>query len=147
MKCIHGHSPFFPTLSLLKHNHQLKMDRLLWLSSNHPTTLLQRKYIISPVPSSTKATMASLPVLGATSPATSGDISVFLQTSAVLLFMYWITNFVVPEIIYKDLQNKTSEEKSPMDNFQSEAEQGSTPIDNEPSSGQIKRGFNSTKPK
>ncbi|ONK74944.1 uncharacterized protein A4U43_C03F11710 [Asparagus officinalis] len=42
------------------------------------------------------------------SSAHGGDISVLIPVSAVLLFMYWIANFVVPDIVQKDLQEKDS---------------------------------------
>jgi hypothetical protein len=42
------------------------------------------------------------------------DIMVFLGTSAVLVFMFWISNFVVPEMVLKDLQSdQTSEDQKP----------------------------------
>lgn len=71
-----------------------------------------------------RATPASL-FLAATSPPNSGDFSVIFQTSAVMLFMYWIANFVVPEFVMKDLQvdeaNKDAKEEDRIN------EQGSTP--------------------
>lgn len=37
-----------------------------------------------------------------------------MDDSAVLLFMYWISNFVVPELILKDLQSdQTSGDQKP----------------------------------
>ncbi|KAK6153845.1 hypothetical protein DH2020_013484 [Rehmannia glutinosa] len=38
----------------------------------------------------------------------AGKLSVLLQTSAVCLFAYWVANFVMPEIILKDLRSKNS---------------------------------------
>ncbi|OWM81285.1 uncharacterized protein LOC116192044 [Punica granatum] len=79
--------------------------------------------------------------VAAASPAKSGDISVFLQTSAVLLGMYWIANFVVPDLISKyfgfdkvgqeDDQNKPNEDDSTKEGGSSS-----------PTKGQ---GFNSTR--
>ncbi|KAK9269467.1 hypothetical protein L1049_001242 [Liquidambar formosana] len=151
MGCINCHSPFLPLLSQNKHKQpqqqqQLKTSKLLWLSSNEPNRLLQRQNISSLVPLRTKAVPTSL-VLGVTSPAKSGDISVFLQTSAVLLFMYWIANFVVPDIILKYFQlDKTSEEEKPNDNSPLEDKKASTPVSGTQRSQAKTRGFNSTKP-
>lgn len=51
--------------------------------------------------------------------------SCYLVDSAVMLFMYWIANFVVPEFVMKDLQadeaNKDAKEEDRIN------EQGSTP--------------------
>lgn len=49
-----------------------------------------------------------------------GDISVLIPISSVLLFMYWIANFVVPDIVSKDLVKKASEfgeQKSEIDEY------------------------------
>ncbi|XP_020092656.1 uncharacterized protein LOC109713103 [Ananas comosus] len=49
-------------------------------------------------------------ILAATnSPAAGGDVSVLIPISVVLLLVYWIANFVVPEMIMKDLQQGTAE--------------------------------------
>ncbi|XXG46849.1 hypothetical protein AAC387_Pa02g1588 [Persea americana] len=57
--------------------------------------------------------------LSLTSPASSGDYSILLPASAALFFVYWITNFVVPDIISKDFQSdskgQTPEEVNPME--------------------------------
>ncbi|KAI3986726.1 hypothetical protein MKX01_014264 [Papaver californicum] len=56
-------------------------------------------------------TSSSLVLLDITSPpAASGDISVFLQTSVLLVAVYWFSNFIVPDLIVKNLQ-KTNESK------------------------------------
>ncbi|KAG1347370.1 hypothetical protein COCNU_06G011990 [Cocos nucifera] len=47
--------------------------------------------------------------VAAKSPGGGGDISVLIPISAVMLFMYWITNFVVPGMISKDLPPAASE--------------------------------------
>ncbi|XP_044480939.1 uncharacterized protein LOC123207511 [Mangifera indica] len=50
-------------------------------------------------------------VLAATNPPKSGDISVILKTSAVMLFMYFIANFFVPSIISNSKSSEFDEEK------------------------------------
>ncbi|XP_039140214.1 uncharacterized protein LOC120277431 [Dioscorea cayenensis subsp. rotundata] len=49
-------------------------------------------------------------IIAATSKAPGGDISVLLPISALLLFMYFISNFVVPSFIMKDLGTAVEEE-------------------------------------
>ncbi|KAJ6816203.1 uncharacterized protein M6B38_417665 [Iris pallida] len=41
--------------------------------------------------------------------AIGGDISVLIPVSALLLFMYWVANFIVPGIVAKELQENGSE--------------------------------------
>uniref|UniRef100_A0A1D1ZDE6 Acetylcholine receptor subunit beta n=1 Tax=Anthurium amnicola TaxID=1678845 RepID=A0A1D1ZDE6_9ARAE len=43
--------------------------------------------------------------LAVASPASAGDLSVLIPVSTVLLIVYLIANFVVPEIISKDLHH------------------------------------------
>lgn len=83
--------------------------------------------------------------IAATNPPYSGDLSVLFQTSAVMLFMYWITNFVVPAFIMKDLQGDeaTGDEKKGDENLPDNG-QGSTPRSSA-GSGTNKRGFGDTK--
>ncbi|TXG67537.1 hypothetical protein EZV62_008812 [Acer yangbiense] len=107
--CVYGFSPLTSLNSQPNRHKQYKLstlvndDKLLWLSttktttfalqSRHQRTASQRKNaVIDP---------DSILVVGATSPAKSGDITVFLITSAGFLFLYWVTNFVVPGIISK----------------------------------------------
>ncbi|KZV07152.1 hypothetical protein F511_45368 [Dorcoceras hygrometricum] len=45
----------------------------------------------------------------ASSSATNGNLSGLLQASAVLLFAYWIANFVVPGFIMEDYRKNKSE--------------------------------------
>ncbi|XP_038981951.1 uncharacterized protein LOC120110591 [Phoenix dactylifera] len=47
--------------------------------------------------------------VAANPPAAGGNISVLIPISAVMLFMFWITNFVVPGMISKDFQSAASE--------------------------------------
>ncbi|KAI8006082.1 hypothetical protein LOK49_LG07G03395 [Camellia lanceoleosa] len=109
----HFHSPIYPILSHPKYTQQLKHTaKLLWLTSNQPTSHLYKYQNTS---LKTKAVTNSL-ALGVSSVAKPADISILLQTSAVLLFVYWIANFIVPDIILKDLQsNQASKEQKPND--------------------------------
>ncbi|KAJ0983033.1 hypothetical protein J5N97_011288 [Dioscorea zingiberensis] len=52
-------------------------------------------------------------VVAVTSKAPGGEISVLLPISAVLLFMYFISNFFVPSIVMKDLKTQTDADDKP----------------------------------
>ncbi|KAL8215726.1 hypothetical protein R6Q57_022563 [Mikania cordata] len=56
-------------------------------------------------------TSSHLVVLAVSPPATTGDISVLIPTSVAFIFLYWIANFVIPEIIMKDLQSEDANEE------------------------------------
>ncbi|XP_059645770.1 uncharacterized protein LOC132287541 [Cornus florida] len=122
MWCLHSQSSILPLVLQLKHRQLLETPKLFRLTSYEPTTPLRRQNIPTTIHVSTKAISTSI-VLGVTAPAESGgDITVLLQTSAVFLFVYWIANFVVPDIISKDLQfDKTSEDqRADVDNLTEE---------------------------
>ncbi|KAK3025566.1 hypothetical protein RJ639_041044 [Escallonia herrerae] len=145
MKCLHCHRPLTPLFSRLNYKQKMKGVGLLWLSTTEPAALLQRRNISSPAPGRTKAITSSL-VLGASPTAATGDLSVLLQTSALLLFAYWIANFVVPDIIAKDLQlDKSGEEQKPVDEDAPINKEESTAESSTRSSTRKKRDFNSTK--
>ncbi|KAK2990034.1 hypothetical protein RJ640_004712 [Escallonia rubra] len=147
MKCIHYcHRPLTPLFSQLNYKQKMKGVGLLWLSTTEPTAPLRRRNISSPTaPQRTKAINPSM-VLGASPPAATGDLSVLLQTSAVLLFAYWIANFVVPDIIAKDLQlDKAGEEQKSIDEDPLINKEESTAESSTRSSTRKKRDFNSTK--
>ncbi|XP_052178858.1 uncharacterized protein LOC127792416 [Diospyros lotus] len=126
MRCIHQcYSPFFPSLSRSKFRQQPNAARLL-----HPDTpLARRRTRRKPMAVSSTA----LVLAAAASPAKSGDISVLLQTSAVLLFAYGIANFVVPEIISRDLQfDQTSkDDDSPSENDRSKGSESESESDSD----------------
>ncbi|XP_042485227.1 uncharacterized protein LOC122065484 [Macadamia integrifolia] len=110
-------SATFPLLSHLRHK------------QSSPTRLLQgSNFLRSPSIRRTQALAASSLVLGAASPpASTGDVSVLLQMSAVLLMAYWISNFVVPDIISKALHfDKPSRDPIPEDKIPSQDESGNT---------------------
>ncbi|KAL2523709.1 Uncharacterized protein Adt_08763 [Abeliophyllum distichum] len=114
MKCINCHSSLSPTLSERRYT-QIKTDNFLRFSSVKSAWLQKGGNGFSPVSVRTMA-LPSYPFLAAASPAASPDLAVLLRTSALLLFAYWIANFVVPQIVYKDLQfDKTDENNSPND--------------------------------
>ncbi|KAK1582619.1 hypothetical protein Q3G72_016806 [Acer saccharum] len=108
--CVHGFfSPLTSLNSQPKQHKQYKLstlvndDKLLWLSTTKTTTfaLQSRHQRTASLRKNAVLDPDSILVVGATSPAKSGDITVFLITSAGLLFLYWVTNFVVPGIISK----------------------------------------------
>ncbi|KAL2472955.1 uncharacterized protein Fot_48691 [Forsythia ovata] len=115
MKCINCHSPLSLTPFEGRYMQQIKTDKFFLFSSAKSAWLQKSWNGFSPVSVRTMALPAS-PFLAAVSPAASPDLAVLLRTSALLLFAYWIANFVVPQIVYKDLQlDKTNENNSPND--------------------------------
>uniref|UniRef100_A0A1S8ACV8 Uncharacterized protein n=1 Tax=Citrus limon TaxID=2708 RepID=A0A1S8ACV8_CITLI len=99
--------------SQLEHNQKLKTNhKLRWrrsTSSQHTTTIFLNNQRCASL--KTNAIADSL-ILGATSPAKSGDIREFLITSAGLFFLYWISNFVVPNLLTKYFQfDKVNEDQ------------------------------------
>ncbi|KAJ4725117.1 Glutathione transport system permease gsiD [Melia azedarach] len=98
--CINGYSyVLIASNSQLKRNHRLKHSNLLYLRSSETTRRVLHDERGAPLRANA---IADSLILGAnTAPAKSGDITVFLQTSAVLFFVYWIANFVVPDLISK----------------------------------------------
>ncbi|KAJ7963782.1 Glutathione transport system permease gsiD [Quillaja saponaria] len=139
MKCIQLNSPLLPLHSQLKHQQQLRHAKQLWPTTNKPTRtiqLIQHSASLSPL--QTKALPHSI-LFAATSPPKTGDISVFIQTSGLLLFVYWIANFVVPDLISKYYGfDKVSEDQKDdgVKNTEDKSQVSSRPK---------KRGFNSTK--
>ncbi|KAK3199743.1 hypothetical protein Dsin_023158 [Dipteronia sinensis] len=108
INCVHGFSPLTTLNSQPKQHKQYKSstlvnDKLLWLSTTKTTTfaLQSRHQRTASVRKNAVLHPDSLLVVGVTSPAKSGDITVFLITSAGFLFLFWVTNFVVPDIISK----------------------------------------------
>ncbi|KAF7140051.1 hypothetical protein RHSIM_Rhsim06G0215000 [Rhododendron simsii] len=141
--CLHCQSPFFPMLSHHKLNQQPNTAQLLWLTRNQPNRQMYNENSCM----KTKAFPISTSlVLGVASPA-KPDISVFLGTSAVLLFMYWISNFVVPELILKDLRSdQTSGDQKPdAENNLVDFENQSTSAGSKSSQTKKSRSFKSTK--
>ncbi|CAA3014558.1 Hypothetical predicted protein [Olea europaea subsp. europaea] len=112
MKCIDCHSLRSPTLSESRYMQEIKPAKFFCFSSKKSAWLQQdwKRFSV------TTRALPSSPFLAAVPLAASPDIAVLLQTSAILLFAYWIANFVVPRMVYKDLQfDKTDENKSPND--------------------------------
>ncbi|KAK4439781.1 hypothetical protein Salat_0313000 [Sesamum alatum] len=98
MKCINSRSLLSPLLSDHKYKHQLSANRkpssAQWNRNGFSSVSLRTRALPSPI------------FLAASSPAAAGKLSVLLQTSAVCLFAYFVANFVVPELILKDLKSK-----------------------------------------
>ncbi|XP_059285246.1 uncharacterized protein LOC132038606 [Lycium ferocissimum] len=102
MKCICLHSPILLKLPSNKVICQYHKSKLLE-QQQHYKAKLATCFIIKG-----KRTLLIAPLKAINSPAASGDLSVLLQTGAVMLFMYWIANFVVPGIVLKDLQDDST---------------------------------------
>ncbi|KAF3614196.1 putative rab3 GTPase-activating protein catalytic subunit-like, partial [Capsicum annuum] len=104
MKFITLHSPIFlGQFSSSKHICQHHKSKPIYLIEHqHYNVKLATGYVMG------KRSMLIAPLRAINSPAASGDLSVLLQTGAVMLFMYWIANFVVPQFILKDLQDDST---------------------------------------
>ncbi|KAF8026242.1 hypothetical protein BT93_F2904 [Corymbia citriodora subsp. variegata] len=88
--------------------------------------------------------------LTAAAPAKAGDIWVFLQTGALLLFAYWTANFVVPDLIFKYLGlDKINEGENSEDDDQNKSSEGGEEERDIGSQANPRtrknRGFNSTR--
>ncbi|KAL3508468.1 hypothetical protein ACH5RR_027869 [Cinchona calisaya] len=132
----------FPGANLKPH---FTSTKLLWLSKSSKSEAANSGFMhihkqdrLHALP--TRVASATL-FLAATSPPNPGDLSVLFQTSAVMLLMYWIANFIVPELALKDLQgDETNEERKQEEENLSDNQPGRRTS----GSGQ-KRGFDSTK--
>ncbi|XP_011095412.1 uncharacterized protein LOC105174880 [Sesamum indicum] len=98
MKCINSQSQLSPLPSHHKYKHQF--------CESKPSSMRLNPNGFSFVSLRTRSLPPSPIFLAATSPAAAGNLSVLLQTSAVCLFAYFVANFVVPELILKDLRSK-----------------------------------------
>ncbi|XP_022716882.1 uncharacterized protein LOC111275664 [Durio zibethinus] len=117
MRCLHFRSSFPSLYSDLGQKQKLKANEQLWLfSSAAPRLVLQRQnvHFWSNAISNPLFIAAKIP------PSQSGDITVFVQTSAILLVVYFLANFVAPYFISKyfefdkiDEDKKTTENDSP----------------------------------
>ncbi|CAA7401784.1 unnamed protein product [Spirodela intermedia] len=63
-----------------------------------------RHWLLRP-PRITIGDAAALP-LASISPASGGNLSVLIPISIVLLVFYWVANFVVPDMVARDLQQQ-----------------------------------------
>lgn len=111
MKCIINlHSPILLKISTNKFTFQYhKSKPICLLEQQHYDTNLATGFV------KRKRNLLIPPLKAVNSPATSGDLSVLLQTGAVMLFIYWIANFVVPEFIMKDLQDESTNNNNKTD--------------------------------
>ncbi|TMW80471.1 hypothetical protein EJD97_019537 [Solanum chilense] len=111
MKCIINlHSPILLKFSTNKFTfHYHKSKPICLLEQQHYDTNLATGFV------KRKRNLLIPPLKAVNSPAASGDLSVLLQTGAVMLFIYWITNFVVPEFIMKDLQDESTNNNNKTD--------------------------------
>eukprot|EP00262_Sarcandra_glabra_P008210 TRINITY_DN21538_c0_g1_i1.p1 TRINITY_DN21538_c0_g1~~TRINITY_DN21538_c0_g1_i1.p1 ORF type:complete len:158 (+),score=11.68 TRINITY_DN21538_c0_g1_i1:143-616(+) len=82
--------------------------RHVWRTTNTKPLLLRDQSLSLDLPYGPirALTTTSTLVLAIKSPASSGDYSIFIPVSAALFFVYWIFNFVVPDMILKDLQSE-----------------------------------------
>ncbi|XP_058742938.1 uncharacterized protein LOC131615795 [Vicia villosa] len=104
MTCLHLHSSLFPLHAKLKlqQQHHIGMEnttKLLW-GVEPSRTNPHCKNFSSASSLRTKAIQDFI-VVAATSPPKPGDLATFLPVSALLLTFYFISNFIVPDILTK----------------------------------------------
>ncbi|RZC65689.1 hypothetical protein C5167_009376 [Papaver somniferum] len=121
MVSIHCHCPALAPL--LPHNKQHNVSKtktLLWLPNipkQMPSDYYRMKNHTSLRMKTQAFTTSSLELIDITSsPAASGDISVFLQTSALLIAVYLFSNFIVPDLIVKNLQKRNESREQEEEN-------------------------------
>ncbi|WCJ32952.1 hypothetical protein M5689_014342 [Euphorbia peplus] len=103
MNSIQLHSSFSSLLS--QNNQQFNTHRLLSL---HSTQEPKRRHRFPHI-KSRAATITSSLILAETAPFKGGDLSVLLPTGGLMLFMYFITNYLVPAFIIKGYENDEDE--------------------------------------
>ncbi|XP_055824067.1 uncharacterized protein LOC129892513 [Solanum dulcamara] len=109
MKCISLHSPILLKFSTNKFKCQYHKSKPICLLDQHYNAKFATGFVKG------KRNLLIAPLKAVNSPAASGDLSVLLQTGALMLFMYWITNFVVPKFILKDLQDDSTNNNNKTD--------------------------------
>ncbi|KAK8706027.1 hypothetical protein V6N13_049608 [Hibiscus sabdariffa] len=114
MSCLHCHSPFLPLNSQLnKQKLKPKQQLLLFSSEPAPNLVLLKQNVHM----RTNATSTPLFIAAKIPPSQSGDIAVFLQTSALLLVVYFLANFVAPYFISKYFEfDKVGEDRKTNEN-------------------------------
>ncbi|CAI8586889.1 unnamed protein product [Vicia faba] len=104
MTCLNLHSPLFLMHAKLKlQQHHIGMEhttKLLWGEEPSRTNPHCKNFSSASNSLRTKA-IPDFIVVAATSPPKPGDPSTFLPVSALLISVYFISNFVVPDIITK----------------------------------------------
>ncbi|KAK7276858.1 hypothetical protein RIF29_18004 [Crotalaria pallida] len=102
MMCLQLHSSLLPMHAKLKqqqHHHIGQTTKLLWLTSSEPSRTIPHSHLFPSLRA--KALPDFIVAAASTPPAKSGDLSAFLPVSALLLSLYFISNFIVPEFISK----------------------------------------------
>ncbi|PIA26933.1 hypothetical protein AQUCO_08500020v1 [Aquilegia coerulea] len=124
MECIHNHYQLLPISSHVKLKNNSKTAKLLWLPIKEPTDLVRRQQNFSSIlsqrtqvlnNSSLLVGLTSSPSIATATTNTGPNITVFIATSASLLFLYWIANFFVPSIVIKHLDSTNSNDEQESD--------------------------------
>ncbi|KAF9683760.1 hypothetical protein SADUNF_Sadunf04G0047900 [Salix dunnii] len=106
----HSSLLLLPSVSSSIQKPQWKAQRLLWSSSKEPAKIAKHNQKMT---ARTGAIAESL-ILGVASEPRPRDVSVLLQTGAVLLLAYGIANFIFPAFISTYYEfDKVSEDKEP----------------------------------
>ncbi|KAL4201363.1 hypothetical protein AMTRI_Chr02g258330 [Amborella trichopoda] len=129
MRCLTLQNPNFalyPTPAFVTPHSVIPTSTRLSSTEHHSTST-----ILSPPPSAyhslsiilssrrlprhipTAQPLNALFVLSRNSPASTGDYSTFIPLSAGLLFLYWVTNFVVPNLVMPQANTNQTQEDSP----------------------------------
>ncbi|XP_039026969.1 uncharacterized protein LOC120160686 [Hibiscus syriacus] len=115
MSCLHCYSRFLPLNSQLNKQNPKAKQQLQFCSSESAPSLVLRKQIN--VHSRTNAASTPVFIAAKIPPSQSGDITVFLQTSALLLVVYFLGNFVAPYFISKYFEfDKVGEDQNTNEN-------------------------------
>lgn len=132
MKSINHHTQLLPTqkLNCFSTPSGISPRHNFYLPINHVRT--------KPNAMSMGVASSSMVVLAVNSPATTGDLSVLIPTSAAFLLLYYIANFVVPEILMKDLEADDATREKPN-------EDANMPLSKTINSEPKKKGFQGTK--
>ncbi|KAL4271155.1 hypothetical protein GQ457_13G002120 [Hibiscus cannabinus] len=114
MSCLHCYSPFLPLNSQLnKQKPKPKQQLQLFSSEPAPNLVLLKQNVHM----RTNATSTPLFIAAKIPPSQSGDITVFLQSSALLLVVYFLANFVAPYFISKYFEfDKVGEDQNTNEN-------------------------------
>ncbi|XP_010556031.1 PREDICTED: uncharacterized protein LOC104825405 [Tarenaya hassleriana] len=103
MWCVQYHSPCLVGLSAPTEKNHRHGRNQVFLPSSSSVAELQWRRTSSLATVGLKASVVP--------PSESGDITGFLQISGGMILLYWIANFVVPDLIYKSLQVDEADEE------------------------------------
>ncbi|CAK8538829.1 unnamed protein product [Lathyrus sativus] len=104
MTCLHLHASLFPMHTKLKQQqqHHIGMEHTTKLLWGEPSRTDPHCKSFSSASSLRTKAIPDFIVVAATSPPRPGDLSTFVPISVLLVTVYFISNFVVPDILTKN---------------------------------------------